>query len=164
MVLHATDHKLAQVKPLEAVRTQVIAAWKNQRGTELAAAAAADAVKRLSAGENWDAVAKSLGAAAKPAAFVSRSDQAVPREIRRDAFDAPKPLDKPVYADLRLDNGDAAVLAVLAVREDPSGDAKVEEARLRQDYAQQAAGGEAQDYAMAARADAKVTINPQALD
>jgi peptidyl-prolyl cis-trans isomerase D len=164
VVMRATDHKPAEQKPLDAVRTEVIAAWKNQRGAELAAAAAADAVKRLTAGENWDAVAKSLGAAAKPAAFVSRTDQAVPRDIRRDAFNGPKPGDKPVYADLKLDNGDAAVLAVLAVREDPSGDAKGEDARLRRQYAQQAAGGEAQEYAMAARADAKVTLNPQALD
>ena len=62
VVLRATDHKLPQQKPLEAVRTDVVAAWKKQRGVELAAAAAADAVKRLNGGESWDAVAKSLGA------------------------------------------------------------------------------------------------------
>ena len=62
VVLRATDHKLPQQKPLDAVRTEVVAAWKKQRGVELAAAAAADAVKRLTAGESWDAVAKSAGA------------------------------------------------------------------------------------------------------
>ncbi len=61
VVLRATDHKLPQQKPLDAVRTEVVAAWKKQRGVELAAAAAADAVKRLQAGESWDAVAKSFG-------------------------------------------------------------------------------------------------------
>ncbi len=67
VVLRATDHKLPQQKPLEAVRTEVIAAWKKQRGVELAAAAAADAVKRLTAGESWDSVAKALGVSAAAA-------------------------------------------------------------------------------------------------
>jgi peptidyl-prolyl cis-trans isomerase D len=164
VVLRATDHQLPTLKPLDAVRSEVIAAWKTQRGTELAAAAAADAVKRLEAGENWDAVAKSLGSAPKPAAFVSRTDQAVPVDIRRDAFQGPKPGDKPIYETLKLENGDAAVLAVLGVREDPSGNPKTEDVQLRERYVQQSASGEAQSYALAARADAKVTLNPQALD
>jgi peptidyl-prolyl cis-trans isomerase D len=162
-VLRATDHKLPQQKPLEAVRTEVVAAWKKQRGAELAAAAAADAVKRLTAGEALEAVAKSLGAAAQPAKFVARSDQAVPLDIRRQAFDAPKPNPKPVYLNFPL-GGDAAVLAVTAVRDDPSVDPKQGEGQLKLQFAQQWASGEAQSYALAARANAKVTVNPQALD
>jgi peptidyl-prolyl cis-trans isomerase D len=164
VVLRATDHKLPQQKPLEAVRTEVVAAWKRQRGAELAAAAAAEAVKRLSAGEAWESVAKSLGAAPVPAKFFSRSDQALPAEISRDVFEAPKPEAKPVYARVSLSNGDADVTAVTAVREDPAGDQKTEDAMLRRQLAQQSASGEAQGYAAAARADAKVLVNPQALD
>jgi peptidyl-prolyl cis-trans isomerase D len=163
VVLRATDHKLPQHKPLEAVRTEVVAAWKIQRGAALAAAAAADAVKRLDAGEAWDAVAKSLGAAPQPAKFLSRSDQSVPMPIRRTAFEAPKPGQKPVYQNLTMTEGDA-VIAITAVREDPNGDAREQEAQLRRQFAQQSASSESQSYAMAARADAKVTINPQALD
>src|ERR1700738_806834 len=62
VVLRATDHKLPLQKPLDAVLPKVTAAGKKQRGVELAAAAAADAVKRLTGGESWDAVAKSAGA------------------------------------------------------------------------------------------------------
>jgi len=163
VVLRATDHKLPQLKPLEAVRSEVIAAWKTERGTALATAAAADAVKRLTAGEDWNAVAKGLGADPKPAAFVSRRDQGVPLDIRRDAFDLPKPGAKPLYQNLQLENGDAVVLALLAVREDPSAP-PAQDAQLRRQLAQQSASGEAQSYAAAARADAKVSINPQALD
>jgi peptidyl-prolyl cis-trans isomerase D len=162
VVVRATDHKLPQQKPLEAVRTEVIAAWKKQRGTELAAAAAADAVKRLSAGEAWDVVAKSLGATPEPAKFVARIDQAVPIEIRREAFEAPRPSGKPIYETL-ASGGDADVIAITAVREDPN-DAKELDAQLRRQYAQQAASSESQAYALAARADAKVTLNPSALD
>ena len=164
VVLRATDHQLPQQKPLDAVRTEVVAAWKKQRGTELAAAAAASAVQRLGAGESWDAVAKSLGAAPQPPKFVARTDQAVPIEIRREAFEAPKPGAKPVYENLSMGDGDSAVVAVTAVREDPSGDAQQQDAQLRRQFAQQTASGEAQSYAAAARADAKVTLNPQALD
>jgi peptidyl-prolyl cis-trans isomerase D len=164
VVLRATEHALPKQKPLDEVRTDVVAAWKKQRGAELAAQAAAAAVKRLSAGDSWDAVAKSLGVSSQAPKFVVRGDQSVPIEIRRDAFDEPKPAGKPIYAIVPLDDGDATVLAVSAVREDPSGDPKVEQAQLRRQFAQQAASAEAESYAAAARADAAVSINLQSLD
>jgi peptidyl-prolyl cis-trans isomerase D len=163
VVLRATDHKLPQQKPLEAVRTEVVGAWKKQRGVELAAAAAADAAKRLNAGESWDAVAKSLGVSAQAPKFIARSDQDVPMEIRDTAFRAPKPAQKSIYENLSLAGGDAAVLAFSAVREDPDA-ARVKDADIRRQYASQIASGEAQSYAAAARADAKVTLNPKAMD
>jgi peptidyl-prolyl cis-trans isomerase D len=164
VVLRATDHKLPQQKPMDAVRTELVAAWKKQRGVELAAAAAADAVKRLTAGESWDAVAKSAGVSAPPAKFIARSDQDVPLEIRTTAFEEPKPSAKPIYSDARLANGDAALIVLSAVREAPGGDPKTEDAGLRQQYTAQVASTEAQSYAAGARANAKVTLNPQAIE
>ena len=163
VVLRATDHKLPQQKPLDAVRTELVAAWKKQRGIELAAAAAADAVKRLQGGESWDAVAKSLDQTVAAPKFVARSDQQVPMEIRTTAFGEPKPAAKPLYSDARLANGDAAVIALSAVREEP-GDAAHPDLDMRRQYAAQIASTEAQSYAAGARADAKVVLNPQALD
>jgi len=163
VVLHATDHKPPEQKPLEAVRTEVIAVWKRQRGEELAAAAAADAVKRLNAGESWDAVAKSLGATVQAPKFVTRSDQDVPMEVRMTGFRAPKPAQKPIYQTFSLGDGDAAVLALSAVREDPNA-ATIRDADMRRQYAAQIASGEAQSYAAAARASAKITLNPKAID
>jgi peptidyl-prolyl cis-trans isomerase D len=163
VVLRATDHKLPQQKPLDAVRAELVAAWKKQRGVELAAAAAADAVKRLTAGESWDAVTKSAGATAPPAKFVARSDQEVPLEIRTAAFGEPKPAGKPIYSNARLANGDAAVIALSAVREAP-GDPAPQDMAMRQQFAAQIASTEAQSYAAGVRADAKVTLNPQAIE
>jgi peptidyl-prolyl cis-trans isomerase D len=163
VVLRATDHKVPQQKPLEAVRTEIVAAWKKQRGVELAAAAAADAAKRLNAGESWDAVAKSLGVNTQAPKFIARSDQDVPIEIRTSAFRAPKPAQKSIYENVSLAGGDAAVLAFSAVREDPDP-AKSKDADIRQQYAAQIASSEAQSYAAAARADAKVTLNLKAMD
>jgi peptidyl-prolyl cis-trans isomerase D len=163
VVLRATDHKLPQQKPLETVRTEVVAAWKKQRGAELARAAAADAVKRLTGGESWDAVAKSLGEAGVAPKFVSRTDQEVPLEIRTAAFSEPKPAGKTIYTGAELANGDAAVLALSAVREQPV-DAKQPDKAMRQQFAAQIAAGEAQSYSAGVRADAKVVLNPQAID
>jgi len=163
VVLRATDHKLPQQKPLEAVRTDVVAAWKKQRGVELASAAAADALKRLNAGESWDAVAKSLGAAVQAPKFISRTDPGAPMEVRVMGFKAPKPAQKPIYQTLSLGDGDAAVLALSAVREDPNA-AAIRDADMRQQYAAQIASGEAQSYAAGARADAKITLNPKAIE
>jgi peptidyl-prolyl cis-trans isomerase D len=164
VVLRASDHRLPQQKPLEAVKSEVLAAWKKERGVTLAAAAAADAVRRLTAGESWDAVVKSLSVAATEPKFVGRGDSQVPLEIRTRAFAEPKPAaGKPLYGDVRLANGDSAVTVLSAVREDP-GDSKLSEADLRRQVAAQIASTEAQSYALAARADAKVVLNPQAIE
>jgi peptidyl-prolyl cis-trans isomerase D len=163
VVLRATDHKLPQQKPLEAVRADVIAAWKKQRGIELANVAAIDAAKRLNAGESWDAVIKSLGLTAQAPKFISRSDQDVPMEIRTTVFGEPKPAPKPVFGEVSLPNGDAAIFTLTAVREDPN-DAAFKEADMRRQYAGRIASGEALSYAAGARADAKVTLNPKAID
>jgi peptidyl-prolyl cis-trans isomerase D len=163
IVVRASDHKAPEQKPLEAVRADVVAAWKKQRGVELAAAAAADALKRLNAGESWDAVAKTLSVAASAPKFVARSDQDVPTEIRVSAFQAPKPQQKSIYENVSLGNGDAAVLALSAVREDPKS-ATIQDADMRRQYAAQVASFEAQGYAAGARADAKVTLNLKAIE
>jgi peptidyl-prolyl cis-trans isomerase D len=163
VVLRATDHKLPQQKALDAVRPQLVAAWKKQRGVELAAAAAADAVKRLRDGESWDSVAKGMGQAVQPPKFIARGDQEVPLEIRTTAFSEPKPQSKPIYAAAPLGTGDAAVIALSAVREEPA-DATHKDVDLRRRFAMQIASTEAQGYAAATRADAKVILNPQAIE
>jgi peptidyl-prolyl cis-trans isomerase D len=164
VVLRVSDHKLPQQKPLESVRNELVTAWKKQRGGELAAAAAADAVKALTAGGSWDAVAKSLGAAVVPPKFVARSDQGVPVEIRGAAFGQAKPAGKPIYSDARLGNGDSAIIALSAVREEPGDPKQQDDNDLRQQFAAQIASMETQSYAAGARADAKVVLNPQAID
>ena len=165
VVLRATDHQAPKQKPLEEVRTDVVAAWKKERGSELATEQAVAAVKRLQGGESWDSVAKSLGLTAQPPKFVARADQTVPAEIRQGVFDEPKPAGKPVYSSAPLPDGDAAVIALSAVREEPaSGDSTIQEAMLKRQLMQQAAAAEAREYSAAARADAKVSENLQALD
>ena len=87
----------------------------------------------------------------------------MPLEIRTEAFKAPKPAQKPTYENVRLPNGDAAIFAFSAVREDPNA-AGPKDDDMRRQYAARVASGEAQSYAAAARADATETLNPQAID
>jgi peptidyl-prolyl cis-trans isomerase D len=164
VVLHASDHKLPQQKPLEAVRAEIVAAWKKQRGIELALSNAQAAAKRLEGGESWESVAKSLNGTVQAPRFVGRSDAAVPPDIRQAAFEAPKPAGKPMYEAIALAGGDAAVFGLSGVREDPTGDKQQLDFDLRRQYAQRQAAAEGQSYALASRADAKVSLNPQAID
>jgi peptidyl-prolyl cis-trans isomerase D len=166
VVLRSTDHQAPAQKPLEAVRAEVIAAWKKERGAELAKEQAAAAVKRLKDGESWDSVAKSLALVPQAPKFIARADQTVAAEIRQDVFDEPKPAGQPIYSSAPLTDGDAAVIALSAVREEPSngGDSQAQEMMLKRQLAQQTAAAESKEYAAAARADAKVSVNLQALD
>lgn len=163
VVVRATDHRLPHERPLDEVRTAITTAWKKERGVELAHVAAADAIKRLQAGDSWEALSKSLGGTLHAAHFVSRNDTGVPVELRRAAFEAPKPSGKPVISDVALDNGDAAVYGVLAVREDPAADQQ-QNTLMASQFALQVAGGEAQAYAEGARSEAKILVNPRSMD
>ena len=162
VVVRGSNHKLPQQKPLEAVLAEVNGALKKQRSEELAAAAAQEAVKRLQAGETLEAVAKQSGSAPPLAKFVARPDQTVPVEIREAAFAAPKPDGKPTFRNVVLANGDSAVFAFTAVRLDPTAD--IQTAQLKRQYADAIAESEAMAYSSAARADAKVQLNLQAID
>jgi peptidyl-prolyl cis-trans isomerase D len=162
IVVRGSNHKLPQQKPLEAVLADVTDALKKQHSEEMAAASAAAGVKSAEGGQTLDALAKSVGSTVQAPKFVTRTDQAVPREILEATFTAPKPGAKPVYKTVSLPNGDSAVLAFTAVKLDPVQD--IQAAQLKRQYAGALADSEAMAYAGAARAQAKVKLNPQALD
>jgi peptidyl-prolyl cis-trans isomerase D len=164
IVMKVGNHRMPQQEPLAQVRDNVVAAWKKQRGEQLAVEAAAGAASRLAAGESWEAVAKGLAVPLQAARFVSRGEQNVPAEVRRVAFELPKPAaDKPEYRSVPLQDGDAAVFALTAVRVDPSTTPE-EQAMAQRQFAQLVAASESESYALAARADAKVVVNPKAIE
>ena len=83
----------------------------------------------------------------------------------RDAFDEPKPAGKPVYSSAPLTDGDAAVVAVeRGARGAGSGDSKIQEAMLKRQLRSRPPPPRRESTAVAARADAKVSVNLQALD
>src|SRR6202012_2180446 len=64
------SHELPMPKPLVAVRDQIVAALRRERGSQAALAAANAAVKSLESGKDFAAVAKDLGVSADAARFV----------------------------------------------------------------------------------------------
>ena len=162
IVVRGSNHKMPQQKPLEAVLAEVTEAVKKQRSDEAAAAAAQAALKEAQSGKPLEALAKAAGSTGQTPKFVGRGDQGVPMEILQAAFASPKPAGKPVYMTVAMSNGDSALLAFTAVKLEAPQD--IQAAQLRRQYAEALADSEAQNYAAAARADAKVKLNPQALE
>ncbi len=163
VVVLSTHHQMPRLEPLAAVHDAVVAAWKKQQGTVLALAAAQSAAKQLAAGATWPAVAKPLKLAPQLPRFVAREEPSVPIEIRRDAFEAPKPTLAPYYRAIKLHDGDAAVFGVDAVRQDPNANG-ADKPLIARELAATYASVESQAYAAAARAQARVVLNPKAID
>jgi peptidyl-prolyl cis-trans isomerase D len=164
VIVHATDHRLPQQKPLAEVESAVLAAVKAEQGKRQLAEAAAATVKSLEAGADWQAIGKSLGAVPVAPKFYGRADSTAPMEIRMHAFEAPKPSGKPQYFTVQLPPGDVAVVGYSALRLDPAPVAAEEKSGIRRQYAESLAAGEAESYAQAARASARIVENPAAFD
>jgi peptidyl-prolyl cis-trans isomerase D len=116
VIVKVLEHRLPKARPLAEVRSDVEAAVRKDEGTRAARAAAEAAVKQLKAGVALDAVAKSLGVTLTPAALIGRGDPQPPAQVRDAAFAAPFPEGKPVYQALAMDEGGAAILAVLSAK------------------------------------------------
>jgi peptidyl-prolyl cis-trans isomerase D len=138
VVFKVLSHTAPTAQPLASVRDEIVAAIKKSESTVAAKAAADNAVKQLDAGNSFDEVAKSLGVAAAPAAFVARNDPQLPAQVRQTAFEVPPPDGKPVDRAVALDNGGAAVLTVSALKPgvagtNPQNDAQLVSQYLRRD-------------------------------
>jgi peptidyl-prolyl cis-trans isomerase D len=134
VVFRVLAHHPPAPEPIASVRDQIVAAITKADSSHAALAAADGAVKQLQGGGTLDAVARSLGVAAQPAAWVGRDDPSVPAQVRDAAFDAPQPqAGKPIYQALALDNGGAAVVAVSAVKPgQPGANTKNDEQLIEQ--------------------------------
>jgi peptidyl-prolyl cis-trans isomerase D len=117
VIVKALEHRLPKPRPLAEVRTEINAAIAKEEGTKAARAAAETARKRLVAGESLDAIAKELKTSATPAAFIGRGDPQPPAQVRDAAFAATGiGPGKPAYEAIAMDEGGAAIVAVLSVK------------------------------------------------
>jgi peptidyl-prolyl cis-trans isomerase D len=122
VIVKVLEHRKPTLKPVSEVRDTIVAAMTRERARQATLAAAQTARTHLEAGAEFDAVARQLGVSADPAHFVSRRDPSTPAPLRDAVFAAPRPAGKPVFRALALPNGDAAVVAVMAVRNPPAKD------------------------------------------
>lgn len=114
IVLRLVDHEDATVKPLEAVREQVVANLHDQEATEAAKAAAGKLTEQLRAGGKMTQVAS--GYELKQPGLVTRTKADIPSAVLERAFRLPRPQeDRPTYGSALLAHGDVAVVGVTGV-------------------------------------------------
>ena len=175
VAIHASNRREPKLRPLSEVRAQV-----EQAVTEdLAAQAAADAAKTLSAalaaGTLWSDALKPLGpthppdtekekappntVVYQPAMSMVRANAGVPRAVTTSAFQAAHPQGgKPSVGSVALLKGDVAVYTVDAVQPGTLGKDATSQA---QRIAQSSAIGEITAYVETLRAAASIHTNPQ---
>ena len=166
IVLRVTDHQPPAQRPLEEVRSEIEATLRNEAARQAAEAAAKAAVERLAAGGSLSAIATEAGAQTTGPTTFSRSDEAIPLELRKAVFLAPAPVQGQVsHGTAVLPNGDAVVFAVNAVRAGSmSPEVAAQFAESAQRAAQQTALAEFAAYVAELERNAKVTRNSKVFE
>ena len=159
VVVKVTAHHKAEVRPLDAVRDEIVGLLKEERGEAAAKAAADAAVAKLTAGEKLETLAKASNVSAEPARFMSRGDPSIPAALRTAIFEAPRPTDKAVVQSASLDDGSSAVYVVTRTR---VADSTTNPTLVQQQNAQlqqRSAQGEVAAYISEAKRKAKIVKN-----
>jgi peptidyl-prolyl cis-trans isomerase D len=116
-VVKVLEYRPAAAKPFETVRAEVMAAVREDAGAKAARATVDAVIAKLDAGADLGSAAKELGVPLMPEMTIGRGDPRLPVQLRDAAFMMPRPNEgKPVYQALSLDDGNAALLAVLGVQ------------------------------------------------
>ena len=166
VLVKVLEHRKAAPQPLAAVRDQIITAIRAERATAAASAAGAAALQRLTAGEPYDAVLKSLGVASEAARFIGRADPSVPAQVREAVFAMPRPAPiRPAYRVIKIDTGGAALVAVTQSRSEPpdTSNPQLLLNRLSESSARSGAG-DVGAYVQQLRSGAKVEKNDKVFE
>lgn len=164
IIFKVLDHHPSTLQPLASVRDEVIAAIRKNASGSAAQTAADEAVKQLDAGMSFDAVVKSLGLSAAPAASFGRSDPQLPVQVRDAAFAAPHPGDKPEYRALSLDSGGAAILMISAVHAGSAGANPKNDEQLVTEFVRRDREGDMAAYLLELERRASVKRNPSVFE
>ncbi len=120
LVVRISDHKLPEQKPLDQVRSDIVALLKDNAAKAMLATKSAELVKQLQEGSlQWAALPKQIAAVITAKQSVSRTGSNIPAPIIKSAFALSKngiDVSKPAYSSALLDNGDYAIVAVTAVK------------------------------------------------
>ena len=162
-IVKVLEHRKASPKPLAEVRESIVAALTQSRATALALAAAKAARQKLEGGASFDSVAQELKVSAEPAHFVGRHDPSIPAPVREAVFAVPRPAGKPVFRELSLSDGGAALVEVTRVRTAAAHDEETQVTRARQE-ADRLGTDDASAYLEEMRRTADVRKNPKAFE
>ncbi len=116
VVLHVRKHHLPEVKPLTAVREDVIAAATEKAARAALTAEADRALDQLRGGLAADQFAKTQGYNLQVELGVDRRNSSVPPEVLRRVFELPPPVEGKTEMDFVIGaNGDAFVIQLMRV-------------------------------------------------
>jgi peptidyl-prolyl cis-trans isomerase D len=164
VVVKVANHRKPEVKPLTAVRDEIVALLRQERGEAGAKAAADAALKRLESGEKLDALAGTVNAKAEAARFVSRGDPSIPAALRTAIFETARPDAKPVVSSVKLDNGATAVFVVSRARVADTAANPMLAAQLAQSMRERVSAGDVAAYVNEAKRKAKIVKNPKVFE
>lgn len=161
LVLRVTDHKLPEQRPLDQVRTDIVAKLKESAAQAEAKKRGEEALKRLQSGElTWSALAKDIQAAPAGKRMVGRDAQDIPPAVLKSAFAAPKTVSEamPAYRGASSSDG-YALIAVSAVRSGAAATDARQQAAARSQRAAQIGSTEFSGYIAEMERTARITRN-----
>lgn len=160
LVLRVAAHHLPTTRPLEEVREQIREELTLERAQQLAEEAAQAFLTALEQGGDPVERAAAHGGTWLPAAWVMRTDSAVPTEVLSAAFGMPKTsAGAPQREIIALANGGQAVIVVTGVEAgEPTSMTQAERDQRQQQLADQAARADLTGYAGNIREAATVRI------
>lgn len=166
LVLRVKEHHVPMTKPLEEVREQIREELVRERAQQLAEEAATAFLADIQQGGDPAASAAAHGGMWNAAAWVARTDAALPTEVLSAVFGLPKTdAAAPQRESVALANGGQAVIIVTGVKAgEPESMTNEEREQRRQQLAQQAARAELTGYAGNLRAEASVRIPDEVLN
>ena len=112
VVLRVLDHKKPYIKPLNDVRTEVIATIRLERAKEKISKIGEEIVTQLRSGITLNEISSHSDIEWITAEKVKRDDVSVNRAILRRTFESGKPTDKPIITSQRLGSGDYAIIII----------------------------------------------------
>jgi peptidyl-prolyl cis-trans isomerase D len=169
LIVRVAGHKTPEQRPLDEVRSDILAKLTDQAAKDAAAKQAGEVVKQLQAGTlDWAGVGKVLSANPVGKKLLGRSATDVAPKIVAAAFTVTKAAvtaEKPAYNDVALDNGDYAVIMVSAVQSGASvADAAATLPQLRQQRMAKTGAAEFALYMTELERTAKIKRNPTAFE
>jgi peptidyl-prolyl cis-trans isomerase D len=167
LVLRVAAHQVPTAKPLDEVREQIREELTLERAQQLAEEAAQALFAEIEQGGGDPAErAVAHGGTWNPAAWVTRTDGAVPTEVLSAAFGMPKAAAGTAQREIiALANGSQAVIVLTGVEAgEPTTMAQDERDQRQRQLADQAARAELTGYAGSVRAAAEVRIPAEILE
>ncbi len=161
VIVKALEHHLPKPRPLADVRADVNAAVAREEGSKAARAAAEAARAQLLAGASLESVAKQLKVTVSPTAFMGRGDPQPPAQVRDAAFAATGVgVGKPSYQVIAMDEGGAAIVAVLSVKPGTTAGNSINDQRLLVGVGQRHSEADLQAYLAEMQRRATIRRNP----